>query len=94
MLKYFNFLLLVFITSSIAGQEITATQKIPANIMPGTDFIVETTVNRGTVTGFMKFFQELPQGFTATDIESKGGSFTYADNGAKIVWIAPPSEAT
>lgn len=94
MFKCFNFLLLLLISSSAAGQEITATQKIPASAMPGTDFIVETTVSRGTVTGFMKFFQELPEGYTATDIESKGGSFTYADNGAKIVWLAPPNEET
>ncbi|MGZ4056677.1 MAG: hypothetical protein ACXVPU_11125 [Bacteroidia bacterium] len=93
MRKYFYFILLLFITSTAAvGQEILATQKIPASAMPGTDFVVETTVNRGSVTGFMKFFQELPEGYTATDIESKGGSFTYADNGAKIVWLAPPSE--
>ena len=40
----------------------------------------------------MKFFQPLPEGFTASDIDSKGGSFTFAENGAKIVWIAPPGE--
>lgn len=41
----------------------------------------------------MKFAQELPEGYVASVIESKGGSFTYADNAAKIVWINPPSEA-
>ena len=93
MIKKLSFIILCFIAFAAVGQEITATQKIPEKAMPGTDFIVETTVNRGSVTGFMKFFQELPEGYTATDIDSKSGSFTYADNGAKVVWIAPPSEA-
>ena len=62
--------------------------------MPGTDFTVETLVNRGSVTGFMKFFQEIPEGFTATEIESKNGTFTFVDGGAKIVWITPPNDET
>ncbi len=93
MLRNFSFIILFFITAVAAGQEITATQKIPDKAMPGTEFTIETTVNRGTVTGFMKFFQELPEGFTAMDIDSKSGSFTYADNGAKVVWISPPNDA-
>ncbi|HEY0030491.1 MAG TPA: SPOR domain-containing protein [Bacteroidia bacterium] len=95
MLKYISVAFILFISGAIHSQEITAIQKIPASAMPGTDFIVETIVNRGSsATGFMKFFQELPTGFTAVDIESKGGSFTFADGGAKIVWITPPSDPT
>jgi hypothetical protein len=94
MFKCFSFIFLLFVTSTIVGQEVTASQKIPSSVMPGTDFIIETTINRGNVNGFMRFFQELPEGFIPTDIESKGGSFTYSDNGAKIVWLATPSETT
>lgn len=92
MFKYFRFALLIFISGAAFAQEITASQKIPASALPGTDFTVETTINKGTATGFMKFFQEIPAGFTAADIESKGGSFTFADGGAKVVWISPPSD--
>ena len=93
MYKYFTFLLL-FLTTGLFAQDITATQKIPVSAMPGTDFIVETTINKGKSKDFMKFFQEIPEGFTATEIESKNGTFTFADGGAKIVWITPPSEET
>ncbi len=83
---------LFLLTSGLFAQDITATQKLPTSAMPGTEFTVETTVNRSKVNGFMKFFQEIPEGFTAAEIESKGGTFTFADGGAKIVWISPPSE--
>lgn len=91
MYKYFTFLLL-FLTTGLFAQDITATQKIPKTAMPGTEFTVETTIYKAGVTGFMKFFQEIPEGFTATEIESKAGAFTFADGGAKIVWISPPSD--
>ncbi|MBA3971010.1 MAG: hypothetical protein H0X46_02510 [Bacteroidetes bacterium] len=93
MLKFFSFFFFLFVSQALCSQ-ITATQKIPAGAMPGTDFIVETTINRGTVNGFMKFFQEIPEGLTASEIESSSGTFTFADGGAKIVWITPPNDET
>jgi hypothetical protein len=94
MFKYRLIILFVFAIKIASSQDLTATQNIPATVTPGTDFTVEISINRGTVTGFMKFFQEIPQGCTATDIDSKSGSFTFSDNGAKIVWISPPTETT
>ena len=91
MYKFFT-LTLLLLTANLFAQEVTATQKIPKSALPGTDFTIETTVNRARVTGFMKFFQEIPEGFTASEIESKGGTFTFADGGAKIVWISPPAD--
>lgn len=85
---------LMFVSFQVVGQELTATQNFPSSVVAGSEFTVEISINRGGITGFMKFYQELPLGFTATEIDSKGGSFTFADNGAKVVWIAPPNEAT
>lgn len=93
MSKYFS-LLFLFLSVGLSAQNITGTQKIPANALPGTDFIVETTVNKGTIKDFMKFFQEIPEGLVASEIESQGGTFTFADGGAKIVWITPPKDET
>lgn len=93
MYKYY-FLFVFFLTSRLFGQDITASQKIPTNALPGTDFIVETTINKGKIRDFMKFFQEIPEGLTVTEIESQTGTFTFADGGAKIVWISPPMDET
>lgn len=88
------FLLFLFLSSGLVAQEITGTQKIPTSALPGTDFIVETIINRGKINGFMKFFQVIPEGLIATEIENQGGTFTFADGGAKIVWVAPPMDET
>lgn len=94
MMKQFVFSFLILVTAGAFAQDLTATQSIPASAAPGSTFTVEININRGGINGFMKFFQELPAGFTAAEVDSKGGSFSFADNGAKVVWIAPPNEPT
>lgn len=91
MLKRILLPILIFISYAGIAQDLTATIKAPGSVQPGNDLTVEITVNKPGVSGFMKYFQELPAGYSATDLDSKGGSFSYADNGAKIIWITPPS---
>lgn len=94
MIRQFVFGFLILVTAGAFAQDLTATQNVPTTAAAGSSFTVEITINRGSINGFMKFFQELPPGFTASEIDSKGGSFSFADNGAKVVWIAPPNEPT
>lgn len=94
MKQLYSLIVLLLICNGLKAQELTATQNFPSNVYPGKDFTIEITINKGSLTGFMKFAQELPEGYTATVIESKSGSFTYADNAAKVVWINPPSDAS
>ena len=63
MSKHFT-LFLLFLSVGLSAQNITGTQKIPTNALPGTDFIVETTINKGTIKDFMKgpsVFQQMQQ---------------------------------
>lgn len=94
MIRQFVFGFLILVTAGAFAQDLTATQNVPTTAAAGSSFTVEININRGSINGFMKFFQELPPGFTASEIDSKGGSFSFADNGAKVVWIAPPNEPT
>ena len=94
MVKQLVFSFLILIKVGAFAQDLTATQTVPSSVAAGSSYTTEVTINRGSINGFMKFFQELPEGFTAAEIDSKGGSFSFADNGAKIVWIAPPNEPT
>jgi len=92
MFKYLNFVFLFFVNSVLFAQELTVTQKIPDNVVSGTDYITEITINKSSITGFMKFFQEIPTGWTVVGMESKGGNFSFADGGVKIIWISVPAE--
>jgi hypothetical protein len=92
MFKKIFFLLFTSISVSCFSQELTATVNTVNSVIPGQDFTVEITVNKPSSSGFMKYFQELPAGYSATGIESRGGDFKFADNGAKIVWVSPPMD--
>ena len=83
--------ILLFVKLSIS-QEVTATQKIPENILPGTEYIAEITINQGMNTSYLKFSQRLPPSFIASEMDSKNGKFSFKDGLVKIAWIFPPTE--
>jgi hypothetical protein len=74
------------------SQDFKASMKLPSGYESGKEFTVEVVVTKGGLNGFMKFYQEVPAGSSASSLEVRGGSFTFADNGVKIVWISPPAE--
>ncbi|MDQ3048376.1 MAG: SPOR domain-containing protein [Bacteroidota bacterium] len=91
---YFLLGFLILFGSAPLAQELTVSQSIPSNVLPGSDFLVEITISKGSMGGFMKFFQEVPAGFSAAEVESKTGSFTFTEGSAKIIWMTPPAESS
>lgn len=74
--------------------DISITQNIPTTMVPGSEVRVTVTVNKADLAGFAKLQLDLPPGLTATAIETKGASFTFADQKAKFIWMALPSTPT
>lgn len=74
--------------------DLSITQNVPATMQPGSEVRVTVTVNKGGLSGFAKLQLDLPPGLTATAIETKGASFTFADQKAKYIWMALPSSPT
>jgi cell division septation protein DedD len=74
------------------GDPVSIAAQIPDNIQSGTSFTVSVTVNKPQVTGFAKLQLEIPPGYVATEIESKGGSFTASGTVVKVIWTSVPSD--
>jgi hypothetical protein len=55
------------------------------------DFTVEITISKGNVTGFAKLLETLPAGFTASQGESQGASFSFNEGKVKFVWVSMPA---
>lgn len=92
MRKLFTFFIFLCVTEFSLAQDLTATMKMPEVIPPGTDYIVEVTITKGTINSYIKFTQKLPPRFKATEVESSGGSFTFDDSIVKIIWFFPPAK--
>lgn len=71
--------------------DLSIVQNVPSAMEAGSEVRVTVTVNKGSLTGFAKLQLDLPPGMTATAIETKGASFTFADQKAKFIWMALPS---
>jgi len=80
--------------SVISFAQLSITHNMPASINPGKTQDIEFTINKGSVGGFAKFQCDLPFGFTATNIDSKSGNFTFENQRLKIVWVSVPGDAS
>lgn len=72
----------------------TITQNIPTTMTPGSEVRVTVDIEKGDLGGFAKLQLDLPQGLSITALETKGASFTFADQKAKFIWMALPSAPT
>jgi hypothetical protein len=81
----------LFLLKAFFLADISITQEIPATMSPGTEVRVTVNVDKGDLGGFAKLQIDLPPGMSATAIETKGASFTFADGKAKFIWMSLPT---
>lgn len=84
----------VLLINAFTGAPLSISQNIPATMAPGSEVKVTVTVEKGDLTGFAKLQIDLPDGLTATAIETKGASFTFSDGKAKFIWMSLPASPT
>ena len=94
MIKYFFSLVFVLSVTVCLSQTLSAVLEMPESVEPGSDFIVKVTVTKSNLNGFMKYYQKLPKNYIASNVDSKGGAFTFRDSIVKILWLTPPAEDT
>jgi hypothetical protein len=70
---------------------VTLKTTFPETAKPGSQFMAEVTISKGALAGFAKFQMELPDGFTAEESDSKGGTFSLTGQTLKIIWTSVPS---
>lgn len=57
------------------------------------EYIVTLLVNKESLKKFAKIEEQVPAGYTALNINSKEGIFTFRDNKAKFLWMNLPAES-
>ena len=74
-LLFFNFLL----------EDVTVEQNLPDRVEQGNEFVVTVTIDKSTIEGYAKFQVVLPEGVTATEIETGVAKFNFESKKAKFV---------
>ena len=64
----------------------------PENVVAGNDFEVTLRFNKGNLKDYSRFSQDLPSGFTASNVISPNADFTFSDQRIRIIWLKLPDE--
>lgn len=72
--------------------DVTASQKIPNTIKSGEEVTVEVLITKDDVTGFAKFQETIPAGFSVEVVDAKGATFSFKENVVKFIWMALPAD--
>ncbi len=92
-MKLFYVLVVILFISLPQYAQVTMVTNLPPVVAPTSDLMVEVKINKGSIGNFSKYEMELPQGFEASEGNSKTGYFTYEKGRVKIVWVTIPAES-
>ena len=83
-------LFIVTLVSLFSWDEPTVRQEIPAVISANGVSVIKVKVNKSDIDGFAMLEINVPEGFAAKAIETKGASFTFAERKMRFVWMNLP----
>ncbi|MEX0982992.1 MAG: hypothetical protein WD577_12325 [Bacteroidales bacterium] len=86
--------LMCILSPAVFGQQevVEFNLDAPENVVAGNEFEVTLTFNKGDLKDYSRFSQDLPSGFTATNVISPNADFTFADQRIRIIWLKLPEE--
>ena len=64
---------------------------MPEEVSPGDEFVVTVSVDKGDLSGFAKFTQALPSGFSADVVNGADATFSFKDGKVKFIWVSLPT---
>ncbi len=93
MMKYFSHCLVITtlcLSFSLQGQEVKISIDHPDQVKAGAEFLVTVTINKGSLTDYSRFSQDLPLGLTAVNVSSPNADFSFDSQRIRIIWLKLP----
>ncbi len=94
-MKKYSFWLVVSIfllSATMSAQEVEISMDHPDQVNAGEVFEVTVTINKGSLTDYSRFSQDLPPGLTATNLSSPNADFSFDNQRIRIIWLKLPVE--
>ncbi len=81
------------LNSAKTDSELSCSRSFDAiKIEPGKTFLVTLKVEKSNVSGVGKIIENIPDGFTAQEVENNGAIFSQKGNQVKFLWMTLPSD--
>jgi hypothetical protein len=78
---------------SILQSGLTVKVDMPDVIQAGSEITVNVTISKGKLTGFARFQQDLPNGFTVKAVNSANADFNFEDHKLRLIWLNLPEQS-
>lgn len=85
-------ILFIMFASFFLQNNVTIKVDMPDVIEAGEEITVNVTINKGKLTGFAQFRQDIPYGFTATAANSANANFSFQDQQLRLTWWSVPDD--
>jgi cell division septation protein DedD len=92
-MKYLSHFLVMAISCFsmvLTGQDVEITINHPSQVRAGEDFLVTVTIQKGDLTDYSRFSQDLPLGLTATNVSSPNADFSFDNQRIRVIWLKLP----
>lgn len=76
----------------MAKAQISVTSNFPHSVAPQATLNIDVKIGKAKNTGFSKYQMDVPDGLIVSEVNSKGGHFTFEAGRAKIVWVSLPEQ--
>jgi len=70
---------------------VTVSVDMPDVIQAGTEITINVTINKGKLSGYGRFRQDLPAGFTAVSVNPANADFSFEEQTVRLMWIRMPN---
>lgn len=88
---YLNLLVAVLLKALFQG-DVSVVLDAPIEVVAGTEFEVEITINKGDLASFSRLQQSLPAGLTARSSNTSNADFTFKNKQARFMWMRMPEQ--
>jgi len=80
------------LTLTAWAQEVEISMDHPDQVTAGEAFEVTVTIDKGSLTDYSRFSQDLPLGLTAAKVSTPNADFSFDNQRIRIIWLKLPDE--
>jgi hypothetical protein len=89
-LAHIAILVIACLSIPLPGQDVDISIDHPSRVRAGEEFTVTVNIQKGALTDYSRFSQDLPLGLSAANVSSPNADFSFDNQRIRIIWLKLP----